>query len=1164
VLKSAPLRPRPASHPARRTGRTATMSLLVGGLLTSVVLAPAQAQPQPEVPEGIAEAHSGSSAASDIPDIALAPPGEGLVTRRSDTPVAPGVTHTSFDRLDARGWLRGDILVADLDAGGVTVDYLNPGTVSGREVLSQQVARKGAIAGVNGDFFDINDTGAPLGVGIERDADGGAGRLLNAPASGHNESAVIGADGIGRIAQVFLTGTATDDDATKVDLTNLNSPEVRAGGIGLYTPQWGATARTRTVDGVASVREVILRNGVVVSSAATPGTTPLAAGELALLGRDAGATALTAFEPGEKVDVAYGPRSDAADIAVALSGNKQLARDGQVLTVDDTALHPRTAIGFSADGRRMVLLTVDGRMVDSRGLTERELGRLMLDLGSDDVLNLDGGGSSTMLTRSPGEVTPEVVNKPSDGSERLTPNGLGLLATKGSGQLEGFRIESTGTADAPADADLTYSTRVLTGLSRVLAGRGHDETYAAVAGTPIWSTWPAENARVSSSNGLAVVTGRHAGEVTVVAAQGEARGRYAMAVLGAPVRLAPSTRQVSLPGATSTGSFSINGYDADGFSTWVEPRDIELEYDAALVKVVAKGNGFTVSPVGTDTVSTVVKAKVGRLSTELTVTAGLTSQVVDELDDINGWQATSFPAVVTASKSVAEGHDGGQAIALDYSLTGTTATRAAYLVQSPQQTLPGQPQKVGAWVYGDGKGAWLRANLYDAAGGAAKTVNLAAAVDWTGWKYVEADIPPGLVMPLTFFRLYVVETVPARQYSGRIVVDDLTVRGAPPVTMAPPAKVVDPMVLTDGTLSTGRWKFAVLSDAQFTSDDPESDLVKQARRTIREAVAQRPEFLVINGDFVDRAFPDDIALAKRIIDEEVAGQVPVHYVPGNHESYGPGDLSEWSKVFGAPTSTFDHLGTRFVLRDSSLGSLRAGGFEQILDLRRQLDDAARNPGIRNVVVMAHHPINDPSPTANSQLADRKEAELLVRWLADFRASTGKGSAYMAAHAGTFAATRTDGVLMPLTGNSGKGPAGAPDAGGFTGWALVGIDGDARPADAAYRRWSAPERSWFQVELRPHVDELELAVPASVRVDTSTPAGATVVQESRRVPVAFPVSADWWGSSQLHVGPAEEAPLWSVAAFDPATGQLTGLRPGTVRLGVTVNGVSRSTEVTVVR
>jgi 3',5'-cyclic AMP phosphodiesterase CpdA len=310
---------------------------------------------------------------------------------------------------------------------------------------------------------------------------------------------------------------------------------------------------------------------------------------------------------------------------------------------------------------------------------------------------------------------------------------------------------------------------------------------------------------------------------------------------------------------------------------------------------------------------------------------------------------------------------------------------------------------------------------------------------------------------------------------------------------------------------------------------------------------------VINGDFVDRAFGPDIALAKQIIDEEVAGRVPVHYVPGNHETYGPGDLSEWTKVFGAATGSFDHKGTRFILRDSSLGSLRAGGFGQILDLKHQLDTAAQDRTITNVVVLAHHPIDDPSPTQNSQLGDRKEAAMVVQWLSAFRTSTGKGAAYLAGHAGTFAATRTDGVLLPLTGNSGKSPAAAPDAGGFTGWALVGID----PTTAA-----AARQSWFRVELRPHVDSLALTAPTSLRRGATATASATVTQEGRQVPVAFPVSSDWWGSTTLHIGTAKTAPFWAVASYDPATGQLTGLRPGTAQLGVTVNGVSQSVTVRV--
>ncbi|WP_407341353.1 phosphodiester glycosidase family protein [Pengzhenrongella phosphoraccumulans] len=1143
--------------------RPARSLLTTGALLLALAVPPSAAVADSDGPgdRRPAESAPGSSQVADIPDLALVGSGASIVTDRSQQSVAPGVTLTSFDRLDARGWLRGDILTADLD-GGSTVDYLNPGTVSGREVLSEQAARGHAVAGVNGDFFDINDTGAPLGVGIQRDADGGAGTLINAPSSGYNEAITIGADGLGRLSQLFLAGTA-DDGESVAQLTNLNSPGVADGGVGLYTPAWGAVGRDRTVDGVVPVREVILTDGIVTATTDVVGTVALAAGELALIGREGGVAALAGFEIGEHVEVTYGPRSDAGEIAVALGGNKVLARDGVVLDVDDVALHPRTAAGFSADGRRMWLLTVDGRQVDSRGLTELELGQMMVDLGADDVLNLDGGGSSTMLAREPGQAAPEVVNKPSDGGQRLTPNGLGLLAPAGSGQLTGFHVEPA-TATDPDAGSRTDDLRVLSGLSRVVVARGHDETFAPVPAAPVWNAVPGRTADVvPADGGTAIVTGRRPGVAVVAAQNGGVRGEVTLQVLGEPVRLAPSSVQISLPGAGQTGRLQVRGFDEAGFATWVEPRDIALDYDGALVEITPDGTGYAVRPRIASGVG-IVTARVGELTTSVALTVGLKSEVVDTMDDAGRWVATAYPAQVQASASSAPGHDGGSGVALDYSLTGTTATRAAYLASTPRQVLPGAPQRVGAWVLGDGKGAWLRANVYDAAGGSAKTINVAAAIDWTGWRYVEAEVPAGLTMPLTLFRFYVVETSPLRQYAGRIVIDDITVSGAQEVVLPVAPVVTDPVVVTDGTVvERGRWRFAVLSDAQFTADAPDSDIVGQARRSIREALAADPEFLVVNGDFVDRGFPEDIALAKRVLDEEVGGRVPVYYVPGNHEAYGAGDLTSWEAVFGPASRTFDHRGTRFVLLDSSRGSFRAGGFDQLLMLRDALAGAKTDAAIRDVVVMAHHPIDDPAPTDNSQLADRKEAALVVDWLADVRTETGKGAAYLASHAGTFAASREDGVLLPLIGNSGKGPAAAPDAGGFTGWALVGIQD--RPRSATPRHAGRPSDradSWLRVELRPHVDTLELTAPARIAVGATAAVTAVVVQDGRRVPVAWPVSADWTGSRGLFVGAAAEAPHHAIASFDPATGSFTALRPGDVEVAVTVNGTRQTGSVTV--
>jgi hypothetical protein len=75
---------------------------------------------------------------------------------------------------------------------------------------------------------------------------------------------------------------------------------------------------------------------------------------------DAGATALAALEAGDRVEVRYRPKaSGGGTVEVAVGGSQVLVGDGVVQTSADNTAHPRTAVGFSADGRRTHLLTVD-------------------------------------------------------------------------------------------------------------------------------------------------------------------------------------------------------------------------------------------------------------------------------------------------------------------------------------------------------------------------------------------------------------------------------------------------------------------------------------------------------------------------------------------------------------------------------------------------------------------------------------------------------------------------------------------------------------------------------------------------------------------------------------------------------------------------------------
>lgn len=110
-----------------------------------------------------------------------------------------------------------------------------------------------------------------------------------------------------------------------------------------------------------------------------------------------------------------------------VSGGPELLHDGVVQSSQQHPVkcfwrHPRTALGLSADKKKLLLVVVDGRSAKSTGVSCRELSALMLELGAWNATNLDGGGSSTMWVKGRG-----VVNTPSDGVERVVGNHLAVI-----------------------------------------------------------------------------------------------------------------------------------------------------------------------------------------------------------------------------------------------------------------------------------------------------------------------------------------------------------------------------------------------------------------------------------------------------------------------------------------------------------------------------------------------------------------------------------------------------------------------------------------------------------------------------------------------------------------------------------------------------------------
>jgi hypothetical protein len=92
--------------------------------------------------------------------------------------------------------------------------------------------------------------------------------------------------------------------------------------------------------------------------------------------------------------------------------------------------HPRSAAGVSDKGSTLYLLVIDGRRLGSVGATERETGRLLLVLGAEDGILMDGGGSSALALDLNGNGSARIINRPVHGgiagNERAVATCIGI------------------------------------------------------------------------------------------------------------------------------------------------------------------------------------------------------------------------------------------------------------------------------------------------------------------------------------------------------------------------------------------------------------------------------------------------------------------------------------------------------------------------------------------------------------------------------------------------------------------------------------------------------------------------------------------------------------------------------------------------------------------
>lgn len=303
------------------------------------------------------------------------------------------------------GPFRTAVIVVDPRTGFRLVPAAGDGQRMQRQRTSDLVARTGAAAAINGGFF--SSAGDPLGcLMIE-------GELLSEPdpqrtCAGFGENGTVLFDRI-RMDVAVVSGAAVP---ARIDGVNRLR---RADELIMYTPRFDLFTRTNQFG-----TEAIIVGGVITEVRDLRGNNPIPRDGVVVSGHGrARQWILQNLQPGMPGTIVTAIVSASGDprwaqVRSMIGGGPRLLAAGQFVGGENFSRvfgdrrHPRSAIGLLPDGR-VVLVTVDGRQpYQSIGMTLMEFAMELRRIGAVEAMNLDGGGSTTLV------VGGQVVNLPAD------------------------------------------------------------------------------------------------------------------------------------------------------------------------------------------------------------------------------------------------------------------------------------------------------------------------------------------------------------------------------------------------------------------------------------------------------------------------------------------------------------------------------------------------------------------------------------------------------------------------------------------------------------------------------------------------------------------------------------------------------------------------------
>lgn len=700
---------------------------------------------------------------------------------------------------------------AQTDVHVIEVDLTNPyvslNAMSGKNNSIGQVntilnmsKENGAIAAINADVFVMGNEGAPLGGQVT------SGMFMSSPAKLKGMYAFsVSKDRKPMIDNYSFEGLVTAADGSTFPLEGLNQsayiPETTGSAYShvnkmyIYTKAWGGAERPKNSG--TTPTEVLVRGGVIEEISidkAIAGQAPedgyilrthgLAANyvkEHLQVGEAITADfSLVSQTTGEKVDPAtFEMMAGGHTLLVDAGAASPFSRD--ITGVSGSSYASRSAVGYSKDGTKVYLITSE-RSGGNTGVSLKELQQIMLQLGVFKGVNLDGGGSTTMIERPLGSSALQLAHATQyDLSQRSVANGIGVFTSAPKGTLKGITVSGAKV--------------MFIGQKSSYSIKGYDTYYNPFEVDNASAVWSTEKA-IGNFNG-SEFTAAKAGKTALSVKSGAISTKHEVEVIGQDQIASLSidtTAGVLAKGVTISVPLTVklkngNTYKLSGNS---------VKWEFIGFTAVRNGDSLTVQSVKAGTSTGYAIARYDGYPAMIPLTQG---EAVSTFEDFEkpAYPITSqvTPADTTTGsvKLVSDfpGQTSAKALKLNYDFTNGTGTKASYAVfNSTGRAIAGSPTSMTLDLYGDNSLNWVRAEFIDA-DGKPHFLDLAKQLDFTGWKNVKVNLSSeGMKFPVKLKRIYVVtlaEGQDERSASGSIGLDNIKLQYPPSVGVDSKTKV---------------------------------------------------------------------------------------------------------------------------------------------------------------------------------------------------------------------------------------------------------------------------------------------------------------------------------------------------------------------------------------